>query len=571
MFCSTVEAKDLSDNDLKTNKEASRLMKEGQYNIAARYFETLFEQYPENYDVQLNLAFCLVQGNESTDKAKQLLENLSENGYYKAEFILYKLYYNKYQFNEAKKFLEKFNSNARFYEKFLFKANIENNRLKIAENAYSKPYKLDVSAKLKTNQIKLVDKFSYLKGIEIDKKSITSNKKSILLKSSNLNNKLSFEVRAKKFPPYDKDIYYSITENGITKGPYPIKAINTKYDEAYPFFDPVESKLYYSSNGKASLGKNDIFYSNWNSITNEFSEPDNLGFPINTPFDELYFVKGTDQYGIATNRNQKQNEYEIIIFKRFYKDSINSANSTDIAIKARLDIKVSTTEPIFRKQLKSDKNLNKQTEINKKTFQSHLYKFETEKALPIIKTYSILDSIESITYKYRYDLSIETNTENRKTLFSKIKKEETQLKRFYFLLDSICKAYSTVDSPQSIPSVKKIKQSEFSISNPNSNGKNNTIPSNIQLPQGLVYRIQIGAFSQNKDISFFKGIQPLSSEEITEPSLIKYYAGFFYSYEEASKALKNIKDCGFSNAYIVAFYDTKRLSIEKAIDLETFK
>jgi outer membrane protein OmpA-like peptidoglycan-associated protein len=68
--------------------------------------------------------------------------------------------------------------------------------------------------------------------------------------------------------------------------------INTEYDEDGPFIDTVGTNLYFSSRGHKGMGGHDIFRSQFEN--NEWSEPVNLGYPINTPDEDIYFVSSVD-------------------------------------------------------------------------------------------------------------------------------------------------------------------------------------------------------------------------------------------------------------------------------------
>jgi outer membrane protein OmpA-like peptidoglycan-associated protein len=67
------------------------------------------------------------------------------------------------------------------------------------------------------------------------------------------------------------------------------KGINTKFDEDAPFLTPDGNTLYFASNGHNSIGDYDIFKSVIDENGN-FSAPENLGPPINTPGHDRYFV-----------------------------------------------------------------------------------------------------------------------------------------------------------------------------------------------------------------------------------------------------------------------------------------
>lgn len=72
-------------------------------------------------------------------------------------------------------------------------------------------------------------------------------------------------------------------------------AINTEYDEDSPFIDYTGKLLYYSSAGKKGMGGFDIFRSGLlDPKKNTWSEPENLGYPVNTPDNDIYFVGSKD-------------------------------------------------------------------------------------------------------------------------------------------------------------------------------------------------------------------------------------------------------------------------------------
>jgi len=63
--------------------------------------------------------------------------------------------------------------------------------------------------------------------------------------------------------------------------------INTPYDEAYPMISNDGTRLYFASKGHNSMGGYDVFYSDYNSKTQKWSKPKNIGYPLNTVFDDL--------------------------------------------------------------------------------------------------------------------------------------------------------------------------------------------------------------------------------------------------------------------------------------------
>jgi flagellar motor protein MotB len=76
--------------------------------------------------------------------------------------------------------------------------------------------------------------------------------------------------------------------------------INTEYDEEGVFIHPDGKTLYFSSEGHKTMGDFDIFYSTWDGVS--WSAPVNLGFPINSPdIDVFFLVSANKRYGFFTS------------------------------------------------------------------------------------------------------------------------------------------------------------------------------------------------------------------------------------------------------------------------------
>lgn len=86
------------------------------------------------------------------------------------------------------------------------------------------------------------------------------------------------------------DIYLSEKQADGKWGP-PLNlgsTINSRYNEESPYLTEDGQVLYFSSYGHYNMGGYDIFYSRKNS-DGSWAEPVNLGYPINTTDDNLYF------------------------------------------------------------------------------------------------------------------------------------------------------------------------------------------------------------------------------------------------------------------------------------------
>jgi outer membrane protein OmpA-like peptidoglycan-associated protein/tetratricopeptide (TPR) repeat protein len=92
------------------------------------------------------------------------------------------------------------------------------------------------------------------------------------------------------------DIYFSRKnrkgEWGASQNLGPV--INTEGDEDGSFIQYDGKTLYFSSTGHSGMGGFDIFKSEYDSISSEWSNPENLGYPLNSPDDDIYLVMSKD-------------------------------------------------------------------------------------------------------------------------------------------------------------------------------------------------------------------------------------------------------------------------------------
>ena len=97
--------------------------------------------------------------------------------------------------------------------------------------------------------------------------------------------------------------------------------------------------------------------------------------------------------------------------------------------------------------------------------------------------------------------------------------------------------------------------------------ENTTINSIIKDNSGIVFRVQIETSTQKFDLTH-KAFQGLQIYEYVQDNLFKYCVGnFLNNFQEAKNSKQELVKKGFQNAFIVAFLDGERISIEKAIKL----
>ena len=103
------------------------------------------------------------------------------------------------------------------------------------------------------------------------------------------------------------DIWYTQrNKDGQYMAPRALSHANTVGDEVTPYFEDSIKALYFSSDGFPGLGGYDVFMTRLNDEGgSSWTEPVNVGRPINSGADELYYSRSKDQsYGYLTSNRE---------------------------------------------------------------------------------------------------------------------------------------------------------------------------------------------------------------------------------------------------------------------------
>lgn len=114
---------------------------------------------------------------------------------------------------------------------------------------------------------------------------------------------------------YKSNIYYSRYFHGEWTAPQAVASVNTRFGEMAPFLHPDGRSLFFASEGHNGMGGYDIFVCR-RLLNGTWSEPVNLGTPVNTEKNEISFVVSSDgkKCYVSSDRDGGFGGYDIYVF-----------------------------------------------------------------------------------------------------------------------------------------------------------------------------------------------------------------------------------------------------------------
>ena len=319
LFSSVLMAQELTKAEQEVENKVREYMEDGSFSYAIPHITQLLSLFPQKPVYNYFYGVCLTETNQDLEKAINYLEFAKGKEGVPPEqyFFLGKAYHLNYKFDKA----------IAYYEKYLL----------LAGKRELKQYQPERMAAMAENGKKLVKFSDELKVIERKNAKFQHCHHGYSLKNINgivMLNQFEFYSRRDHrhdvhstlyITPDRKTLYFSsygkrkegleiyrAKKAGPGKWDKPEKlpdVINTPYDENYPFFLPAENTLIFSSKGHNSMGGYDIFKTTYDELTGTWSEPVNLDFPTNTPYDDLlYVIENGDSTAFFSSRRETTGE-----------------------------------------------------------------------------------------------------------------------------------------------------------------------------------------------------------------------------------------------------------------------
>ena len=641
-----------STSDLKL--EASQYFETGKYREALIRYQGLLKRYPKDGIFSYYCGLTLLNMNRNIPDAIDYLEFASSktNVPVVVFYFLGEAYSRNYQFPEAKKSYELFAASSTKKEQ---KELIPSHLAEMSSNA------IDLTSSY--NQVEILSTSLFTFSDSLYTMRVVGSGGQLLSKPSEI---LSVsekpgDLTSLMFIPWNREkgdiLFYSGYEKNKKEGadifmikalnghrfgePVAVEAVNTEYDEVLPYYDPVGNDLFFASKGHNSMGGFDLFKSHYDTERNNWSSPINLGFPVNSPFNEFLLIPGTDLGSMILITDRQGLDSMITIYKLQIREPRIQLTETDPAglkktgnlggieaIPSMPDMSIddifankaiSTEEhagltessntgshnpdqsnsPDYQKllemaldqQFKSDSlaKLSLEARIKVKdipgaderwVIQKDIIAWEkksTETQEKADEYYTMLKQLEIGTRDTKnIPDAIEIDTVINDITVYKFKSAETNT------MDSVVSqrtGTSTVhtdkDSADSEPGklpepVKKTDKelNRFMMSDRSPYSPSNPFPENTDFPKGPCYKIQVAVLSRNADWNAFGGFTPVYSEPVRGKPMTKYYIGNFTQFDRAKEALETVRKGGFPAAFIVAWYDGQKTTLNKVVELE---
>ncbi|HQV00479.1 MAG TPA: hypothetical protein PLO59_04915, partial [Bacteroidia bacterium] len=218
-------------------------------------------------------------------------------------------------------------------------------------------------------------------------------------------------------------------------------AINTFADDETPFYAKTEEALYFSSEGHYGFGGFDVFRSD--NLTGQFKTATNLGLPLNSSYNDLYFtVNDNDTSGIlTTNRkgalhiNSETCCYDLYAYKinRLEKQKIKGEVQKSYGVITLDEGPVSTRDSLTRSIIENELEFS---------FPLRLY-FDNDEPDP--KTLKETTKADYDALFKKYQLTASTYKENYALGFAVNEREKAALRMHTFFEDDLLDGYQRLE------------------------------------------------------------------------------------------------------------------------------
>lgn len=376
-------------------------------------------------------------------------------------------------------------------------------------------------------------------------------------------------------------------------------------NEILPMVSCDGKYLYFSSDGLFGMGGYDLYRCKWNEDTQEWGEPENLGFPFSSPADDFLYSDTPDgKFTIfASNRDCSGDSVRIYVLA-FEVLPVKKALTDMEEIRRIAKLRPSVSEPAQNESVTTGHGEIRDTveagtaaiRTNDKQYEDYFNALSEHR-----KVEADISDLEECQKKDRTAyVEVEDETVSKDSLENILLVEENELFSLQQKLSGISSRIQSmetdflskgmiVDAENIQPDKKentvpekpetsiytfrkmdmakkryfrirpKKKVFDYSFKT----GEKTLIVPVDSIPVGLVYQIHIFNAPANYPIKRLKGLSPVFKRKLANGKC-DYSAGIFHSYDEVMQHLNIVKKLGFKDAYVTAFDSGISVSVNVA-------
>lgn len=305
-----------SNLNAQTLAKAQEYYKLGNYEKAKPVFYKYVKSRPTNGDLNLWYGVCCLNTNDA-ENAIKYLQTAVKRRTPSGQFYLGQAYAAIYEFEKSIEILEE------------YRAELEK-RKRSTEEADELLEKVKSSFRMLkgVEQVCIIDSFvvdkdHFLETYRLSEESghlythnefFNSKDTEGTVFKNEIGNKLYY---AEKDEKGQLNIFQkSKNLNEWSKGKKLPDNINASGNTNYPFVLSDGTTIYYASDGKESMGGYDIFVTRYNTYSDNYLNPENIGMPFNSPYnDYMYVIDEFNELGwFASDRYQPKDKVCIYVF-----------------------------------------------------------------------------------------------------------------------------------------------------------------------------------------------------------------------------------------------------------------
>lgn len=365
-------------------------------------------------------------------------------------------------------------------------------------------------------------------------------------------------------------------------------------DEIYPMLSPDGKRLYFASSGLYGMGGFDLYVSTWNEDQQEWGPPANMGMPYSSPYNDFLFIDTADgKYSVFASDRDCAGTDSVDVYVVEH-ESMPVRKSMDNVWQLRSTMSLTPVDDMT----KFDSSTVVSQEITPQNDETRRY---TDKVSEVMALRDSIQACNARISERRDLLAASSDDSERAALTDEIMAAEALIPQ---LQDSLGRASEILQQIEMdflfkgivLDPDKLMVEADREVEGVSSNYvfarmspgapldmvlekpqvkfdytfmilPEGRFAEDNDIPDGVVYQIQIFSLSSKASVASIKGLSPVFEEASASGRYI-YRVGVFRKYNDVLANLNRVKKLGFRTAFITAFYDGEPVTVNKARALE---